>query len=87
MNERPGSAMRLLYQLFVALNRMKVNTPLPLYIATLISSSVWDSFTEAATEWTVSGIHTKSGKSKTGESGDFHISRGIYKQLSMYQSV
>ena len=28
MNERPGAAMRLLYQLFVALNRMKAGTPL-----------------------------------------------------------
>ena len=26
MNERPGAAMRLLYQLFVALNRMKAST-------------------------------------------------------------
>ena len=25
MNERPGAAMRLLYQLFVALNRMKAS--------------------------------------------------------------
>ena len=37
MNERAGSAMRLLYQLFVALNRMKVSHCRPRNAVILVS--------------------------------------------------
>lgn len=70
MNERPGTALRILYQLFIALNRNKVIEG-AVSIAVLFTVT-----TETGVEWTVSRVHSKSWKNKVGESGDLNISGG-----------
>ena len=52
MNERPGTALRILYQLFIALNRNKVIEG-AVSIAVLFTVT-----TETGVEWTVSRVHS-----------------------------
>ena len=67
--------MRLLYQLFVALSRMKAGTVY--YRASqLLSKDLVKFFTEAGVEQTEPGVYSQSRQSEAGESGNFNISGG-----------
>ena len=79
MTEKPGVATRLMYQLFVALNRKKVSCWTSYYkqithVCTLIDASafvmkfcVFALFPAAAIDWAVPGVHEAFRKGPTGE--------------------